>query len=442
MFDIEYRPGVDEIPSKSGCVNIISVDESHVSRKKYAVEYLVSKDALYATRDVEVQKIVAATILWQDVENVYIVCSERVLGLHDHALEHVLSNVCLAIGSNKDMLDKQWIITHEAKSAKKVVSNIVKKIRKVYAGKFLAMMPANVATPTMLSTMLMNAFAEVGADVLILGRNDLEKHGFGLIMGIGDSAMNPPCMLVAIRKGKKNGKRIGIVGKGVTFDSGGLAMKPFKNMHDMKFDKIGAVYAAMAMLYFLEHKDYDDHEFVGVFPFVENAVSHRALHPGDVVTSFSGKTVEITNPDAEGRLILADALSYIQKYDVDAVVDIATLTGHASDVSCWHSAMFYTHTPKIVPWLRKLGDAIGERVLDMPYWPDRKTILESAIADLANSPKKCSDTTVAAMFLDEFVSDKLPWVHLDLAHETDGEIPKGHGIRVAIAFIEQMCKKN
>lgn len=445
MFDIVYRPGILKIPKSTGCIEVVCGEEMSKFKNHLHEVLRVNKATIYEDLQEVDAKIVATSILWAKLECIYLIISDDVLKMSSEQIEHVVSHVCGRLGTALELLNKKWTIGHCSTVHRNDVSDIVDRIKKVYAGRILAMYPANIATPTMLSETLAKAFIEVGAEVLILNDSDLHTHGFGLITGIGDSATNPARMLVVRRDG--NGKKhtdkkcIGVVGKGVTFDSGGLAMKPFKHMHDMKFDKIGAVYGCMVMLYFLENRDYDHHEFVGVFPFVENAVSHRALRPGDVITSFCGKTVEITNPDAEGRLILADALSYIQKYDVDFVVDMATLTGHASQISCWHAGMFYTHTRSLIPVVKNITNAIGERMLDMPYWSDRKNVLKSNVADLTNSPLKCSDSTVAAMFLDEFVKDNVPWVHVDLAHEIDTDIPNGNGVRTVIRIIEHICKK-
>lgn len=447
MFNIEYRAGASRLVSKTSIRVCDRSEQSKRGEQEDDFTMWVSKSTLYEDLQEAETKVLAAAILWahKEASDIYVMLSPKVLagGYSAHDLEHILARICLSLGMNIKMLQKTWVIAHKG-PRKQIVEDIVERIKKVFAGKILAMYPANVATPTMLCDLLGKAFLEVGADVLILDDASLHEHGFGLITGIGDSATNPPRMMVVRRDAKGGGKKsktIGVIGKGVTFDSGGLAVKPFKHMHDMKYDKIGAIYACMTLLYFLEKRDYDHHTFLGVFPFVENAISQRALRPGDVITSFSGKTVEITNPDAEGRLILADALSYIQKYKPNFVLDMATLTGHASSVSCWHAAMFYTHTPSLVPVIKELGEHIGERVLDMPHWKDHRDVLESDVADLSNSPMKCSDATVAAMFLDEFVDDKLPWVHLDLAHETEKSIPSGNGIRTAIRIIEHICAK-
>lgn len=443
MFDIEYRAGTKQVPSNIGCIEVILPDEKEVYEKKkhqLAVE-IDTKDVYTSTKEASL-KIVATTVLWGKLDSLVILLSPGILKASRDIKEHVVSKVCISLGSDVNMLNKRWIISHASHTHNSDVEDIVERIRKVYAGKIIALFPANIATPAMMSTMLQHVFTTAGADVTTLGHNELVRQGFGLVTGIGQSADNPPRLLVVHRKGTKKGKSIGIIGKGVTFDSGGLAVKPFKHMHDMKFDKIGAVYAAMTLLYFLEKPEYEAHEFTGVFPFVENAISQRALHPGDVVTSYSGKTVEITNPDAEGRLILADAIAFIQQhFKLDFLLDLATLTGHASDVSCWHSGMFFTHTPELVLTVKQLSDSIGERMLDMPYWKDQKSVLKSPVADLVNSPSSCSDSSVAAMFLGEFVAPSLPWVHMDLAHETEGSMPKGNCIRTAIRLIEHICKK-
>lgn len=442
MFEIEYRPNIGMIPNGVGCIEIVYPGESPVfGRKKYQISVVIDPNDIYGSTKEASLQIVATSVLWKSLTSITVLVSPKVLKLSRDMQEHIISKVCLSLGADVSMLTKRWIIGHVSDKHLRAIEDIVERIRKVFAGKLLALFPANVATPNAMSEIFKDMFSSAGADVRVLNHEELIDKGFGLITGIGLSAENLPCLVLVHRKGTAKGKKIGVVGKGVTFDSGGLAVKPFKHMHDMKFDKIGAIYAAMTLLYCIENPTYNAHEFVGVFPFVENAISHHALRPGDVITSYSGKSVEITNPDAEGRLILADAFTCIQEHKLDLLIDMATLTGHANSFSCWHSGVFFTHTPELVPLVKSLSNDIGERMLDMPYWEDQKTVLKSNVADLVNSPLKCSDSTVAAMFLDEFVAPTLPWIHMDLAHETSGEIPKGNGIRTAIRIIEYFCTK-
>lgn len=182
--------------------------------------------------------------------------------------------------------------------------------------------------------------------------------------------------------------------------------------------------------------------FVGAFPLAENAISDKALMPGDVITSYNKKTVEITNPDAEGRLVLADAFAYISKYKPDLLIDIATLTGHASSINCWHSGYFYANDTHLKTLVERITNKNGERMLSMPSWEDYDDILSSNVADFTNSPLRCSDAFVAALFLKQFVPEDSTWLHIDLAHEVNlGGIPRDCGIRTIIDVVYAFLKQ-
>lgn len=442
-FGIEYRSGVTQsLDSCSIHVHVGSKKELQKASSTRCYSMNLRETSIYDDLYDHLPKVVASSMLWDDCKEVWITLSNKSLTAQVAHLEHTLVNICMALAENVDMLERKWVIAHERKQPSKAVRIIVEKLKKVFAGKLLALLPANVATPTMLCETLSHLFEDVGAKTQVMNVDALTSAGFGLITGVGTSANTPPCMLIVQRHAKGAArKRIGLVGKGVTFDTGGLAIKSLRHMSDMKYDKIGAVYGAMVLLYFMENEAYHDVDFVGVFPFVENAVSEKAMHPGDVLKSYSGITVEVTNPDAEGRLILADAFAFIQEFELDFLIDIATLTGHASSATCWHSAMAFTRSKSMAARVMELGESIGERVLTLPYWKEHRKVLKSAVADITNSPQKCGDSAVASMFLSEFVSPKLPWVHLDLAHETDGDMPKGHGMRIAMRIIEDVCEK-
>ena len=193
------------------------------------------------------------------------------------------------------------------------------------------------------------------------------------------------------------------------------------------------------MMHIMDDPNWNHVHLIGVFPFAENAISDKAYRPGDVFKSVIGKTVEIANPDAEGRLILADAFGHLHKMvkSPDLVIDIATLTGHAESISCWHCGYFYATPDHLRYDIEKLSDDIGERMIAMPTWDDYGNALKSNVADLSNSPTDCGDAQVAAMFLKEFLPPKTKaWVHIDLAHETDGGIPHGNGIRTIITTVD------
>jgi leucyl aminopeptidase len=195
----------------------------------------------------------------------------------------------------------------------------------------------------------------------------------------------------------------------------------------------------------MEVLDLEHISFIGCFPLAENAVSDKALRPGDIVQSRIGLSVEISNPDAEGRLILADAFSIFheKQYRPDMIIDIATLTGHASSINCWHAGYFYANDVKLKDTVEKITEEIGERMIAMPMWDDYDDVLKSNVADITNSPLHCSDAFVAARFLSAFVPKDVQWVHIDLAHEVDNKtVPVGNGIRSIISIVEKTSSKN
>jgi leucyl aminopeptidase len=314
----------------------------------------------------------------------------------------------------------------------------------------LAMLPSNIGYPESLSKHFKTVFKNVATKVKILSHKELKKKGLNLLLSVGDSARNKhhPLMMVIERNANiKNPKAtVCLIGKGITFDSGGINIKSgyHSRIEDMKFDKIGAIYAAYAMLDLIQDHELDGYNFVAILPFAENAVSDKASMPGDVIKGYSGKTVEINNTDAEGRLILADSLAYAcDIYKPNLIVDIATLTGFAEIMSCGHSGYYFTENEKIKKDTEQLSFNLGERMIPMMTWNDMGSVIKSDVADLLNvSRKNCNDAFVAAIFLKEFVTcPKTDWLHIDLSHETDDHVPEGNGIRTMTGVIRKYLGK-
>lgn len=339
--------------------------------------------------------------------------------------------------------------------AKEWIQKCIDETIFVIEAQLVAMLPANVATPNHLAKLFRKLFESVtNAKFTVLSNEQLRKKGFGLITAVGKSAQSPPCMVCVERpgkggkggKGSKDGKTIALVGKGVTFDSGGLALKPNAQLMKMKYDKMGAVYGAYATYQMMHDPSLRHHTIVGVFPLAENALSAKSIHPGDVVKSYLGKTVEITDPDAEGRLLLADAFAYLHSRNPDVLLDIATLTGHAETIHCDHSGYFFASPLSWKNEIEKASYSLGERMIAMPSWTNGYDhILHSPVADIANYPsnKECTSSSfVATLFLKEFIPDHCDWLHIDLAHVTHDSIPVGHGIRTLIYAVHAWLRKN
>jgi len=331
------------------------------------------------------------------------------------------------------------VTTHEDKTEHPHISDFVAFCEKIRDARLLAMAPANLASPDIIAKHFKNhVFSKIPRTrVNIMNHETLKKQGFNLILAVGDSAVNKPRLLVIERAGtgKKGAKTVCIVGKGITFDTGGLSVKDFRSIMDMKFDKTGAVYGGYALAHLLEDKAYDNIHFVGIFPFAENAISSHSIHPGDVIKSYLGKTVEISDPDAEGRLVLADAFGYSHKFNPDLIIDIATLTGHAELINCWHNGYYYAVPETLRNAVEKLSYEIGDPMLPMPTWDDHDDVLESPVADLVNSPHKCEDAFVATLFMKQFIPTGAEWCHIDLSHEFDDHVPKGNGIRTIVETV-------
>lgn len=358
-------------------------------------------------------------------------------------LDNILWSILKSFNSWDFNKEVEVFITHKG-SKNKEVENIINVATKIHHARTLAMLPANMGYPEAMKKHFQMVFKNVATKIKVFSRDQLKKKGFNLILSVGDSASvkHKPLLMTIERLVKNPRKTICFVGKGITFDSGGLNIKTGRNsdIEKMKYDKIGAIYAAYAMLDLIQKPEFDKINFVAILPFAENAVSDKSTRPGDVIKSHSGKTVEIVDTDAEGRLILADALSYAcSEYKPDLVIDIATLTGFAEEMSCAHCGYYYTENDFIKKNVEEISFKLGERMIPMMTWNDMGNILKSNVADILNvSRKDCNDSFVAAIFLKEFITCiKTDWLHIDLSHEFDNNIPEGNGIRTMIHIVKK-----
>jgi leucyl aminopeptidase len=284
----------------------------------------------------------------------------------------------------------------------------------------LQMRPGNLATPEHLAGVALQLAEEHGFESTILGPREMEKERMGALLSVAKGSDEEPRLIVLEHRGGKEGEPpLVLVGKGLTFDAGGISIKPAQGMEDMKFDMSGgaAVLGAMKAIGILELPL----NVVGMVPSSENLLNGRANKPGDVITTRAGKTVEIINTDAEGRLILADALHYAaERYRPRAMVDCATLTGACVVALGNHAAALLGTDDALVSELRDAGDRAGERCWPLPLWDAYRKQLESPVADLKNVGGRPAGTITAALFLKEFVGE-VPWAHLDIAGTAYGE---------------------
>jgi leucyl aminopeptidase len=305
--------------------------------------------------------------------------------------------------------------------------------------------PAGDATPAFLADQAKAMAAEAGLECKIWTKPDLEKGGFGGILGVGQGSVNDPRMIeLRYSGGGKNEVPIAITGKGITFDSGGLSIKPADAMEWMKSDMGGAAAALAAMRAISKLKPKIN--VIAAIPSSENLPSGSALRPGDVITHRGGKTSEVLNTDAEGRLVLADALAYLAEQKPRLIVDAATLTGAcmiALGEDLW-GAM--GNDRRLVRDVLDAGEQVGEPGWELPLWRQYKRHIESNIADIKNVGLRYGGAIHAALFLVEFVGD-IPWVHMDVAgtafHQKDGDYwgkgGTGSPARTFIRFIENQA---
>jgi len=279
--------------------------------------------------------------------------------------------------------------------------------------KDLGNLPGNICTPTYLAEQALAMGKELGLKVEALEKKQIEKLGMGSFLAVAQGSREPPRFIVMEHMGgRKDERPVALVGKGITFDTGGISIKPAAEMDEMKFDMCGAasVLGTMKAIALMKLPL----NVVGVVPTTENMPGGNAIKPGDIVTTMSGQTVEILNTDAEGRLILCDALTYVAKYKPAAVVDIATLTG-AMVIALGHVATgLFANSDPLARELLQAGDTAWDRAWHLPLWDDYQDQLKSNFADFPNIGSRAGGSITAACFLSRFTKS-YPWAHLDIA---------------------------
>ena len=304
----------------------------------------------------------------------------------------------------------------------------------------LQMEPGNVCTPRYLAERAVQLGKTHGFTVTVLDLAAIKKEGMGALLAVAQGSQQEPRFIALEYTGAGDAAPLALLGKGVTFDSGGISIKPSQNMEDMKYDMSGAaaVLGTFEVLGRLKPKL----NVIGLIPSTENLPSGSAVKPGDVVKSHLGKTIEIVNTDAEGRLILCDALSYARRYKPAAALDAATLTGAVSIALGSQAIGLMGNDETLIAEVRDAGERAGERCWPLPLWDEYRDLVKSEIADVKNSGGRGAGTIAGGWFLREFV-EGYPWVHLDIAGTayTEGEGPhqvKGPtaiGVRLFTEFL-------
>jgi leucyl aminopeptidase len=315
----------------------------------------------------------------------------------------------------------------------------------------IANRPGNVINPAKLAELAKEtAKKAAGLSCTVFDEKELAAQGMGGVLAVGSGSQNKPRFIVLRYKpaNKAAGKlpTIGLVGKAITFDSGGISIKPSANMDEMKLDKSGGTAVLAAVQAAAELKL--PVNLYGIVPAAENLPSGTSYRPGDIITTFSGKTVEVQNTDAEGRMIMCDALSYAVKQNCDIIIDIATLTGACRVALGQYNAGLMGNDERLMKQLRAAGEESGEKVWPMPSSEEYAKEMKSKIADLKNIGSKWGGACTGAAFLRQFVGDK-KWAHLDIAGvdllekatEFTVEGASGFGVRLLITYLMNVTKK-
>ena len=337
------------------------------------------------------------------------------------------------------------VSTHEITSILEEAKAIGETINRI---KTLVDAPANQKTPEFLGQWAADSAKDNHYKCTVLHKKELEEQGFDAVIAVGQGSANPPVVIVTEYMPKKGGAvDIGLVGKGITFDTGGLSIKPSTNLHYMKSDMGGAAVVLGVMELVAKLKL--NINIVGVVVSAENAVDMNSYRPGDVIHSYSGKTIEIIDTDAEGRLVLADGLSYIIKeFQPKQVIDLATLTGSVVQTLGYSAAGMFTNNTEMAQTLSKIGFDTNERVWQLPLFSDYESDLHSDIADLRNySGKPVAGAITAAKFLEAFTEDHKAWTHLDIAGVSFGDSPyskmksaSGYGVQLITNYIKHISE--
>jgi leucyl aminopeptidase len=311
------------------------------------------------------------------------------------------------------------------------------------AARDMANEPGNVWTPTSFAESGRKLAKKYGFKCRVLSKADMQRLGMGGILGVNSGSAQPPKMIILEYRTSPRNPTLLLVGKGLTFDSGGISLKPPKGMDEMKFDMCGGAAVLGAMQAVGEEKP-KGINVVGIVPSTENLPGPSALKPGDIITIYGGKTVEVLNTDAEGRLILADALAYgIKQFKPKAVVDLATLTGAVIIGLGHHRTGLLSNNNDLAQQVMAAGDRSGEPLWRLPLGPEYSKQIKSTVADIKNIGNRAAGTITAAAFLQEFVGDTA-WAHLDIAGTAydfteksyvPAKAPSGIGVRTLLELV-------
>jgi leucyl aminopeptidase len=284
--------------------------------------------------------------------------------------------------------------------------------------------PANYMTPSIMAERARELAASCRLECQVLGRAEMQELGMGALLGVAQGSREPPQLIVLHYRGGDSAEtNLALVGKGITFDSGGISIKPSEKMGEMKGDMSGGA-AVMAVMQALARLK-PGINVMSVIPATENLPDGSAIKPGDVLTAMGGKTIEIISTDAEGRLVLADALSYVRKAGAKRIVDVATLTGACHIALGDVCSGAFGNNQELIDKVIAAGSEAGELIWPMPMYEQYKEQNKSDVADIKNAGGRYGGAITAAQFLAEFVGDT-PWVHIDIAGTFLSDKEKGY----------------
>lgn len=323
-----------------------------------------------------------------------------------------------SLKSDKKVLNKQYQIIFQAnKPDNAAIKSEIKEGQAIAEGanltKDLGNLPPNICTPTYLANQSKKIAKDYKMKSTILNLKQIQQLKMGSFLSVAKgSREEPKFIIMEHKKGKKSEKPIVLVGKGITFDSGGISLKPGAAMDEMKYDMCGAA-TVLGVMKTIGQLNLPLN-VVGLIPACENMPDGVAVKPGDIVKSMSGKTIEILNTDAEGRLILCDALTYAERYKPDTVIDIATLTGACVIALGHHASAVFSENDALANDLLKAGNESIDKAWRMPLWEEYQPLLNSNFADIANIGGRAAGSITAACFLSRFTK-KYTWAHIDIA---------------------------
>ncbi len=338
---------------------------------------------------------------------------------------------------------------------KKLLQNAIIKNRALIEGitftKDLQNEPASSLRPFELADRIKTTLTKAGLKVTVVDEKDMKKRNMGGLLAVGQGSDAKPRFIIIEYKPKiknKSLKKIALVGKGVTFDTGGYCVKPWQGMLEMKGDMSGAAVVAGTMLAASKMKF--QNEILGIIPAAENMINGEAMRPGDIVKTSSGKTIEVGHTDAEGRMILSDALHYASKQNPDEIIDFATLTGACAVALGLGVAGLFTKNDRLAEELYKTGMKTYDRLRRLPMWDDYHKGNESKVADVNNDGGRWGGAITAAKFLENFVDKKIPWAHIDIAGPAvandltnySKDYMTGFGVRLMFEYLSGLNSKN